>query len=96
MRFSAMSIPRDATILALTLLFIAVALTAETRETTREIPARAVLAAPLAAKETSSDRNIRPFSRASNLEWSVSSRDEEREKTLAWVLLLIKEHRGAR
>jgi hypothetical protein len=91
-----MPIARDATILALTLLFIAVALVAETRETTREIPPRAGLAAPLAAKETSSERNIRPFSRSSNLEWSVSARDEEREKTLAWVLLLMKEHRSAR
>ena len=91
-----MRIARDATIIALTLLFIAVALTAETREATREIPAHTGLTAPLPAKETSIDRNIRPFSRASNLEWSVSSRDEEREKTLAWVLLLIKEHRGAR
>jgi hypothetical protein len=85
-------------ILVLTLLFVALALVAETREITREITPRAGVAAPLASDETSSDQNVRPFPRPGRtVDPSISGRDEaEGEKIFAWLLLLLKERRGAR
>ena len=83
-------------ILALTLLFVAVALVAETREITREVTPRAGRRTPLAPEETSRDQNVRLSSPWSNVDRSISGREKaEREKTFAWLLLLLKEHRGA-
>ena len=84
---------RRLSILALALLFVAVALVAQTRE----ITSHTGLATPPAPEETSSDQNVRPSSPWSNVDRSISGRDKaEREKTLAWLLLLMKEYRGAR
>jgi hypothetical protein len=84
-------------ILALTLLFVAVALAAETREITREVTPRAGRPTPLAPEETSSDQDVRLSSPWSNVDRSISGRDKaEREKAFAWLLLLLKERRGAR
>ena len=82
-------------ILALTLLFVTVALAAETREITREVTPSALLRLP--PEETSSGQNVRLSSPWSNVDRSISGRDKaEREKAFAWLLLLLKERRGAR
>jgi hypothetical protein len=84
-------------ILDLTLLFVTVALAAETREITREVRPRAERPTPLAPEETSSGQNVRLSSPRSNVDRSISGRDKaEREKTFAWLLRLLKERRGAR
>jgi hypothetical protein len=67
------------------------------REITREATPRAGRPTPLAPEETSSDQNVRLSSPWSNVDRSLSGHDKaEREKTFAWLLLLLKERRGAR
>jgi hypothetical protein len=79
-------------IIALTVLFVAVALAAGERAT-----ALNGVAVPVAPRETSLSPRTPLFPPWPDPDQSASEPDQaERGKAFAWLLLLLKEHRGAR
>jgi hypothetical protein len=86
---------RQLSIVALTILFAAVALVAGERAIAVVIAPNSGNAAPLSPRETSIVTQPAPSS-----PWPAPTRRDperaEHEKTFAWLLLLLKEHRGAR
>ena len=87
---------RRLVILALTLAFVATALAAGQRPTTEAAP-QAKAAALFAPAETSGSESISfssPWPRAKQA--APGPEQAEREKTFAWLILLLKEHRSAR
>ena len=93
---SDMRTARQLSIVALTILFAAVALVAGERAIAVVIAPNSGNAAPLSPRETS----IVPQPALSS-PWPAPTNRRgperaEHEKTFAWLLLLLKEHRGAR
>jgi len=92
---SDMRTARQLSIIALTILFAAVALVAGERAIAVVIAPNSGNAAPLSPRETSIVTQPAPSS-----PWPAPTRRDperaEHEKTFAWLLLLLKEHRGAR
>jgi hypothetical protein len=92
---SDMRTARQLSIVALTILFAAVALVAGERAIAVVIAPNSGNAAPLSPRETSIVTQPAPSS-----PWPAPTRRDperaEHEKTFAWLLLLLKEHRGAR
>jgi hypothetical protein len=94
-----MSTARRLLIIALTVLFAAVALPAGERAaallTAPQVGSDDV--APPAPRETPPSTRVRLTSPWRDSEETLSGPERaEREKTLAWLLLLLKEHRSAR
>jgi hypothetical protein len=88
---------RRVSIIALMALFAAVALAAGERATGRAIAPDDGAAAPVAVREVSVDRQVPLPAPWADPDQSSSARDQgERNKTLAWLLLLLKEHRSVR
>ena len=92
---SDMRTARQLSIVALTILFAAVALVAGERAIAVVIAPNSGNAASLSPRETSIVTQPAPSS-----PWPAHTRRDperaEHEKTFAWLLLLLKEHRGAR
>lgn len=92
---SDMRTARQLSIIALTILFAAVALVAGERAIAVVIAPNSGNAAPLSPRETSIVTQPAPSS-----PWPAPTRRDperaEHEKTFAWLLLFLKEHRGAR